>query len=51
MLYSHTLLLTVAMAGVLREHGHKSWVAWALTAVICIAGFTFRFYHRRNRRR
>jgi membrane protein DedA with SNARE-associated domain len=38
----------VVMGGVLREHGHKSWVAWAIVGVAVVVGMLGRFYRGRR---
>ena len=48
--YLHSLAMTVVMGGLLRDHnGHKTWVAWVFTGVVCVVGFTVRLYFRRRR--
>jgi hypothetical protein len=50
MAYLHSLAMTVVMGGLLRDrNGHKTWVAWAFMAVVCVVGFTIRLYLRRRR--
>jgi membrane protein DedA with SNARE-associated domain len=48
-LYLHSMAMTLVMGGLLRSHGgHKTWVAWAFTGVVCVVGLSIRFYRRRR---
>jgi membrane protein DedA with SNARE-associated domain len=42
------LPMLVAMGGVLREHGHKTWIAWAIVGVAVVVGMLGRFYRGRR---
>jgi hypothetical protein len=47
-LYLNSLALTMIMGGLLRSnHGHKTWVAWALAGVLLVTGVLVRLYRRR----
>jgi hypothetical protein len=37
-------VLVVVLGGVLREGGHKTWVAWAIVGVAVIVGIAMRIY-------
>lgn len=44
----HFMPMLTVMGGVLREHGHKTWIAWAIVGVAVVIGMLGRFYRRRR---
>lgn len=42
------MVLSLVLAGVLREGGHKTWVAWAITGVVVVVGLAVRYSRSRR---
>jgi hypothetical protein len=47
MLYSPIML--EVLGGILRPHGHKSWVAWTISGLFIVVVVAIGVYHRRSR--
>ncbi|HEY4452336.1 MAG TPA: hypothetical protein VGN13_12175 [Solirubrobacteraceae bacterium] len=43
-------MLLLILAGLLREHGHKTTLNWIITGVVVLLGIGYRLYRRRSRR-